>query len=450
MNIVRTEKVEILPLNSPNNNAYSFKNGSQLIQFQIANAPQMMLPSSLRINGRFRCNTPTSTFSAPVLPGTANSPRPNYDFHLNNRIGLHSVFDTITLSSLTGQTLESVRSYGKYLASVMPVVHSRNDFDGALTLGNPFLSSQQALSDNACSIECEFSIPLITGILSSQEMISLGNNGFRGLSLNLNLAPDNQVIKSSGADASQAFYELIDLTLSYDALIPDEKGVEQLNNAKSGVIEYNAVSHLYNVINSSDAHINLNIGRDKVLSVHHTFNPTTDTNNVAVDSFRTDSIKNATAGVYNANAVLDKIMFSRGGVKFPLDYEIEVADQQNVPQVDLVRNFTDSVKPNVFKNHSLVSLNTELGLKTLTEVVDNEPTQLETGANGKIDSDAKRVFGLGVNMDKITRSGVSFKDVDYGLRIQSNLNGSSPNAVHTFVLSKNILEYSPQGFGVRS
>ena len=56
-------------------------------------------------------------------------------------------------------------------------------------------------------------------------------------------------------------------------------------------------------------------------------------------------------------------MFSRGGVKFPLDYEIEVADQQNVPQVDLIRNFTDSIKPNVFKNHSLVSLNTELGLK---------------------------------------------------------------------------------------
>jgi hypothetical protein len=450
MNIVRTEKLEILPINQPNNQQYSFKEGAQLIQFQIANSPHLLLPNTLRLNGKMRCNLDTSTFSNPVLPGNPNSNRAPKDFHINNRIGVHSCFDTITISSLTGQTLESIKSYGRYLASVLPVVHSRNDYASNLTIGNPFMSSNEGISTNATTMEVEFSISLITGLLNSQDQFSLGSNGMRGLAINLNLAPDNQVIRSSDASASNFFYSLIDLTLTADVLVPDEKGIEALSQPKSGAIEYNSVSHLYSVINSSDANVNLNIGLDKVLSIHSTFNPTTDQNNVTVDSFRTDAIKNATAGVYNSNVELKKVQFNRGGTRFMVDYEIDVEEQQNVPQVDLIRNFTDSIKPNNFKNHSLVSVNTENSLATLTDVVDGQPLQLETANNLFIDSDRKKVFGLGINCDPITRSGVSFKDTDYNLRIQSTLNGQSPNAVNTFVMAKNILQYSPQGFAVVS
>ena len=40
MNIVNVEKVEILPLNPPANNAYSFKEGFPIMQFLIPNQPK--------------------------------------------------------------------------------------------------------------------------------------------------------------------------------------------------------------------------------------------------------------------------------------------------------------------------------------------------------------------------------------------------------------------------
>jgi hypothetical protein len=41
-----------------------------------------------------------------------------------------------------------------------------------------------------------------------------------------------------------------------------------------------------------------------------------------------------------------------------------------------------------------------------------------------------------------------FADATYGLRIESSLNGSSPNSLNTFVIAKNVLTHTPQGISV--
>ena len=94
-------------------------------------------------------------------------------------------------------------------------------------------------------------------------------------------------------------------------------------------------------------------------------------------------------------------------------------------------------------NHSLMSLNTQNQLPTNVNPLDGKDVSKFTQVENK------EVFGIGVAEDPY-RVGVDFKNTNYGLRIVSDLNGSSPNSVFTYVLAQNMLQYSPQGISVVS
>ena len=50
-----------------------------------------------------------------------------------------------------------------------------------------------------------------------------------------------------------------------------------------------------------------------------------------------------------------------------------------------------------------------------------------------------RNFLIGLALDRVSDVGVNFKGNSYSTRIQSSLDGNSPNAVFSYVLSKNTL-----------
>ena len=54
--------------------------------------------------------------------------------------------------------------------------------------------------------------------------------------------------------------------MSYDLHIPED--ANSLNK-KGDIMAYNAVSHIYSVVNSSDQTTNLNLGTQKTLSIIH-------------------------------------------------------------------------------------------------------------------------------------------------------------------------------------
>ncbi len=197
MNIDAIEKVEILPMNPPPNNAYSFRNGNPIIQFQIANAEKFLMGNTLRLNGVFRLNQGTSTEGTPALPNNFNNKGGGeFGITLNNRLGLHATIQQITLSNQNNQSLEVIRNYNRYLASVVPTTHSQDDFENSLTHKNLGSSSHEvgaAMLNNDAS----FSLPLLTGMLNSANPIPLGNNGIRGMIVQLELAPDSSVIHNS-------------------------------------------------------------------------------------------------------------------------------------------------------------------------------------------------------------------------------------------------------------
>jgi len=292
--------------------------------------------------------------------------------------------------------------------------------------------------------------------LNSGQPIPLGTNGLRGMLINLELAPDSHVISGystftdDGTETKQLFnpistgasYEISDLSITYDLLIPDETGRQKMSSASTGQFVYNSISQLYGVLNSSDQTQNYNLGTSNTLSVFHSFIPTTFINNYAQDGFSTDRLANSNGGQYNSDAIIRRVTYIRGGSKFPLDYSLDVEDegQQSRPQTQLETKFIDAIKPLPSANHSLMSLQTQNSVPdkigfNLVPVPEKSQTL----------SDPKPVFGAGVNFDPLTRVGVDFKNTNYAIRIESELDGASPNSIYTYVVAKNTLTYSPNG-----
>ena len=73
MTIISQDKNEILPINMPANNEYSFAKGASLAQFLIPQSPTLLLTKTLKLNGKLRINRSNSTFSNPVFPDNLNN-----------------------------------------------------------------------------------------------------------------------------------------------------------------------------------------------------------------------------------------------------------------------------------------------------------------------------------------------------------------------------------------
>ena len=141
MNIATVEKVQISPNNQPSNNTYSFKGGNPIITIQIASANKLLKASSVRLNGKLKVkqadgNTPNNQ---DAKTGGAKN------VQLNDKVGVSGLIQNIVLSSeQTGQTLESIRQYGRLVASLVPSLNSQETFtnEHALTVWLMRLSRQ--------------------------------------------------------------------------------------------------------------------------------------------------------------------------------------------------------------------------------------------------------------------------------------------------------------------
>lgn len=466
MNIANKERAQIFPVNQPANNTYSFKNGFPICTFQIASQNKLLDTNSLRLNGVLRLQDsngalPTNTVAAPPTNATTG-------IAFNERIGLAASLNQITLSSPeNNRTLEVIRNYGRFLSSTMPVMHSQDDYDTNLQIGNPATGSKSYQAAKACNNEVEFSIPLRTGLLSSGQRLPMGQNGLRGLTIELQLAPDSNAISGyavydqvtatktkiiSTTINQGASYELKNLSLSYDLLVPDEEGLARLAVPATGQLTYNSVSQIYGVLNSSDQTQSYNLGTSRTLAIHHNFIPTEFINNYNEDGFGTNKLlKNN-----GTEAVIKRVTFLRGGQKFPLDYDLFVEQQgnENRPQSELESKFMDSIKPYQSITHTLTSTYTNNKFSDVTtfESVPNENDRNRNGPPEQTDTlpDPEPVFGVGVRLDPLSNVGVDYRNVPYAIRIISELDNNYPNSIYTYTLAQNTLMYSPQGIMVQN
>ena len=138
----------------------------------------------------------------------------------------------------------------------------------------------------------------------------------------------------------------------------------------------------------------------------------------------------------------------------PLDYELDskTASTESRPETGVMVNFLNAFRP-LYNLFSMTNNNQGIGYGgNQLSVYSRAPQRLTAVDKGK------RNFGIGVACDNVSRVGISFRGQNYATRIQSSLNTQnavntqpidvSPNAIYTYVLARNTLQYSPQGIMV--
>jgi len=447
VNIVNVEKVEILPSNQPNNNTYSFRGGNPIISLQIPAQAKYLRASSLRINGTFKISGQNVNGGAVQTPDNNNlKAGGTSSIKLSSRVGVNSCFQNVVLvSASSNQSLESIRNYGRLVTSLLSSTHSGQDLateKSATAVLNGLNSSSSVMCNNAT----RFSVPLYAGMLMGSGLIPLSAIG--GLQINLELCSDNQLLSGTHAGTGNgAFYELSDVSLTCDLAVADAEGTQALAQGGSGALSYNSWSSLYSVINSSDATQTYNLANSQVLSVLHNFIPVSHTNNYGQDGFSTGMLKNQNGGNYNVDVDLKRVSFSRGGVRLGLDYEMDCSVQSaaKIPETQVMLNYLSAFQTigRMLNSRQLLGYG---GNALRADRPDNKENNRLEGKS----ADAERNFGIGLALDPISDVGVNFKGMSYATRIVSTLDGNSPNAVHTHLLSKNTLNYSPNGIFIQS
>jgi len=444
MSIESVERFELLPSNQPANNTYSFKAGSPLITFNIGSVSKLLRASSVRINGEIE-----------ITSGTGSAPNNNglktcstVTIQQNDRVGTNAIFQNVNIASNdSNQTLESVRQYGRMIATVVPSVQSEEDFishSGVVTKS----TAQQSSADAQLNNKMAFSMRLFSGMFQSGTAIPLGVNGVRGLQISLELSPDQQVLFGTDASSSGgASYSVSNLSLSGEMLIPSPADQQKLSVPSSGALVFNTIQNLYSVINSSDATQTYNLASSQVLSVFHNFLPVTHSNNYSQDGFKTAMLKNtdSTGATYDQDVVLKKVSFSRGGLKLGLDYELDEQTQstQGLPETGVQVNALNALQPYPALSKMLNQPQLfPFGTKDLSV---SGSAQQEFGT-----VDTARNFAIGLAMDRVSEQGIDFRGQSYSMRLQSTADGKSPMSVFTYYLAKNVLQYSAQGIQVSS
>ena len=447
MSVVSIEKFEVLPQNQPANNTYSFKSGNPIITFSIGSTNKNLRPSTLRLNGKFTVKKGDGTRpnNSSLVGGRAAG-----TVECSSRVGIHSCFQNVNISSNdTNSTLESVRQYGRLAATVLPSTHDSQDFlcqAGLVSQNTGLRVSSSVMKNNTMS----FSLPIYSGLLMGGNLIPLGQNGVRGLHFSFELASDQQVLFGGNAgDGTGASYELSDLSLTGDMEILDAEGQSKMAIAGTGAFSYNSYTNLYSVIDSADSTQTYNLAQSNVLSVFHNFLPVTQANNYGFDGFATGELLNTGAGgvVYDTATTLKRVGFSRAGVKLGLDYDLvcETQSAAERPETGVMINSLDAVKQ-VGTIKSTLSQPLLLGFGGGDQVI-YQKSGLQQGTT--VDT-GSRNFAIGLAVDRFSDVGMDFRGSAYSTRIQSTLDGKSPNSVYSYVLSKNTLQYSPQGIMVMS
>jgi hypothetical protein len=137
----------------------------------------------------------------------------------------------------------------------------------------------------------------------------------------------------------------------------------------------------------------------------------------------------------------------RAGVLYPYNFILDSEKQADVAlagnpavQAQIMKPFQNSVS--LYDNSATkFSPNTNLGIRSSVMSGNGLATPLSVGG------DPNTIFGLGVPMDS-NAQGVSFKDREYSVRIQSELDDTTANTFFTFTRVRNVAQYSPTGITV--
>ena len=438
-NLGQNVYMDIQPSNIVSTGRVSYKKGNPVIQFIIGENDLHLMGSSVRFCGNIQ-----------FLRDSTNKVQTEADGNLmclDPKLGVYSIIDTLTISSQVHKsTIERINHYNRFMSTYMPLVSSEQEALTHLNMtalqgANLELQRTEVVNNTNGSSSgssnvlnyagSQFCINLPCGLLSGRNPIPLSRaNGVGGLMIEIQLAPDSQVIfgdDETSAGITESFYELTDLKLIAEAQVVAP------NTNVGDTLEYNSIHSYFNSINSTNAILNFQLGLSNVLSVFCNFVPSEFINNYGRDGLNTLPILNQGDLV----APIRQVVFTLGGVRSPLEYNIdtEFAVDTRVEYADpqIIKNFVNAVKPWYSNDH----------LQMTPAVTTNDIPAVSHLVSG-----VGSIYGVGVAYDMISGQGKNLQNVNFGVSIVSTLNTDNPNAVYLFARNKSTLVFTPNGVQV--
>ena len=426
---------EVVPSNVTANGQISFKEGNPVIQFVIGEQDRLLMGQTVRFTGKFRT----------LLTNTSSSTSAVGNLAMSEKLGVYSCIDTLTIKSQrTGQTLESIRHYNRFLSSYLPAVNSQEDnmthlYESALILPNYEAQTQSVVNiPSSSSTQNHFCMSLPCGLFNGGEPIPLMQEAVGGLLIEIHLSPDSQVFHTSedvdSASYSESLYEFTDVSMVAELGEPDAQTLAQLKSQTSSTYEYNSLTSYYQTINSGNGIINFQLGLSRVLGVFSNIIPASHINNLKFDGLATLYPTNSDG----SSADINELFFTRNGSKFPIDYNITTLQQDNkadfTADSQIMYNYMDAITK--FADISRTSIGPVNS--RLSDAVRFDKDFADGGC----------AFGIGVAFDSISDAGVDFSRVNFGINMALDLTSDSPQAFYMFVHAKQTLVFGPQGLQV--
>lgn len=409
------QNLNITPINQTADRLQSYKSGNPVIQFIVGSQERVLLGNSVRFAGQLQIFTNDSD----IVPSGGT-------LRMDEALGAYSIIDQVVIKSQSGQIIEQIRHYGRMMASYLPVTSSLNDGLGHLNETTLTTPAYQAHKNGVVDLVSmrntgnAFCIPLVCGLFNGQNPIPLN----MGLVIEVHLAPDSNVLFASDGTSGigDARYKVKNAELIAEVVNPEQP------LPPTSTFEYNSISTFFTTFNSANAIVNFNLGLSRVLGVFGNMITASKINNGNQNGLTCNFPVNSDTGETKAN--IKQIFFTRGGERFPLEYNIDTLQKDNSadtnadPQV--IRNYLNAIKQ--FSKIERTSIN-----PLNTRFTSGKPVDV----NVKVDGGS--VAGIGVAYDVISGQGINFQGVNFGINMDVDLTTDNPQALYLFVHSKNTL-----------
>ncbi len=408
------QHLSISPSNHLANATVSYRNGNPVIRFEIGETNKILLPSSIRLVGKYAVYSDAAR-TLPVAGDFMQTP---------SNLGVYATIDQLSFRTQRSKSeIETINNYNRMMSSYLPVTTSLQDNishlnESSLVMPNVATNKATVIENTENVSSNSFCIPLISGFTSSNNPYPLYQ---QGVEVTVQLAPDSNVLFSDALDIShftEGFYEFSDLRLICEVT---DAGPSP---AMMGTYEYNTITTFFSTINSTNSQISLNLGQSRVLGVFGSFVPSKFINNLTQNGLATLYPRKSDT----EEAVIEQLVVMRGGERFPWIYNLDtvqknLADDES-PDSQIVRNYLNAVV-------EFSKLNRTSGAPYNTNLRGGDYKALiEGGAGGA---------GIGFAFDVISGQGVDFSSQPLGISMELDLTNDYPNALYLFVHSKQSL-----------
>jgi len=434
--------LEIRPNNVPSarNGGISHRNGLPVISFTIGSQNALLDMSSIRLVGDLNFWINSEGTTRPTS-GNASS------LTASHKLGVYGAIEQLTWrNSKTKQITESIRSYGRFMSSFLPVMSSREDAIGHLSESALVHNSSDSFKTNVIRSDRanSFCIPLPCGMTLGGEPLELFENSFGGIECEISLVPDSQFFYSDDADTSRsyiqnAFYEFTNLKIVCEVHMPPPDQLSQMMARTEGTYTFNSIVSLYSTIQSSNAIISYNLGLSNVISAFINFVPSSFINNLAQDGYLTYYPSFKTAGTIGS---VDQVIFLKNGERHPYHFDINsnTKNQSGVTVADpqIQKTFLSSIMPesdHVRSNVSPATSNRNFVVSSANNSYGNMPNM---GAS----------IGVGVLYDMLDSSGENFKNEQFGVQMITTVTDANPTSAYLFVKSRQTMLFNAQGIQI--